>query len=148
MNSQDEARTRDPVRHAAKDLIGFWREHLYVGVGYTAAEVISKACETRDTSSDFHTASNREFIRPEFRDFLVTQAGMPRGDIDGRKMGKWLTSIRGQVHDGHRIELMESSGHHGKRYALKKVETSPAEATAEEAGGQGPSSPGYVSNSS
>ena len=49
----------------------------------------------------------------------MQQAGTPRGDIDARKVGNWLMSIRGRVHDGHCIERMKESAH-GNTYALLK----------------------------
>jgi hypothetical protein len=50
----------------------------------------------------------------------MQQAGTLRGDLDAKRLGMWLLAIRGQIHHGHRLELMKKSTK-GNRYMLKKV---------------------------
>jgi putative DNA primase/helicase len=107
VKSMDAVREADPVRNAVRDLIAIWKEKLTIRVGYTAVELYESAYE----------AHSGELVRPELRDVLLLQAGNARGDIDTRKLGNWLVAIKGQIHHGHRIELVKES-ERGNRYAL------------------------------
>ena len=111
VKSMDDVREADPVRNAVRELIAIWKEKLKTGVGYTAGDLYNSAYQTE----------NGEYIRPELRDLLLLQAGTTRGDIDTRKLGNWLVVIKGQIHHGHRIELVKES-ERGNRYALVPVD--------------------------
>jgi putative DNA primase/helicase len=119
VKSMDEAREEDPVRRAEHDLIAIWRAYLGLNVSYTAAGLIRKANEQRSVEIANHVYES-DWTNPQLRELLVQQAGTPRGDIDARKVGNWLMSIRGRVHDGHCIERMKESAH-GNTYALLKL---------------------------
>jgi putative DNA primase/helicase len=108
VKSMDDVREADPVRNAVRELIAIWKEKLTIRVGYTAVELHDSAYQTDD---------HGELIRPELCDLLLLQAGTARGDIDTRKLGNWLAAIKGQIHHGHRIELVKES-ERGNRYAL------------------------------
>jgi len=48
-------------------------------------------------------ASNRKsFLHPEFREALLTVAG-DSGNINGRRLGKWLSANKGNIVNGLRI---------------------------------------------
>ena len=98
--SMDQAREEDPYRRAVNSLITIWRESLK-GKVCTAADLVAMAQGL-----------------PELHELLLQQAGTARGDIDVRRLGIWLQSIRGRIHDGHCIELVKASSSHGNRYAL------------------------------
>ena len=118
VKSMDEARETDPANTALRDLIGFWKETLLGKTGFTANALIAHVDQkVKIGDSGF---APEEFKHPEFRDLLLEQAGNERGGIDSQKLGSWLTSVRGQIRDGHRIELVRQSKH-GNRYALTKV---------------------------
>jgi hypothetical protein len=120
VKSMDEAREEDPVRRAEHNLIAIWRAHLGLNVGYTAAGLIRKANEQRNVETVDHVY-DADWTYPQLRELLVQQAGTPRGDIDARKIGNWLMSLRGRVHDGHYIERMKESAARGNTYALLKL---------------------------
>jgi putative DNA primase/helicase len=104
VKSMERTREEDPARRAVNNMISIWREHLTLGVGYTAAEIAHRAAER---------------LPPELHELLLQQAGTPRGDIDARRVGIWLASIRGRIHDGYCIERVQGTKH-GNRYALLK----------------------------
>src|SRR5262249_48926745 len=107
VKSMDAVREADPVRNAVRDLIMIWKEKLKTRIDYTAVELNSSAYE----------ASNGEMIRQELNDLLLLQADKSRDDIDTRKLGNWVRAIKGQIHHGHRIELVKENDR-GNRYAL------------------------------
>ena len=119
VKSMDEAREEDPVRRAEHDLIAIWRTRLGLNTGYTAAGLIRKAEEQTRREIDSHVYES-DWTYPQLRELLVQQAGTPRGDIDARKVGNWLMSIRGRVHDGYCVERTKESAH-GNTYALLKL---------------------------
>jgi putative DNA primase/helicase len=108
VKSLDQARKEDPVRRVFDSLIDIWRERLMHDVGYTATELINHAVEL--TADRLPTT--------ELHELLLQQAGTPRGDIDARRLGNWLMSICGRIHNGHRIERVKEDNKHGNRYAL------------------------------
>jgi hypothetical protein len=102
VKSMEKVREEDPARRAVNNLISIWREHLMLGVGYTAADITDRATKR---------------LPPELHELLLQQAGTLRGDIDARRVGIWLASIRGRIHDGYFIERVQGTKH-GNRYAL------------------------------
>jgi hypothetical protein len=118
VQSMEAARQADPVRNALHTLIDVWRDTLQLNVGYAASDLIRIA----DTQESWDAMSNiATWEYPELRELLVRQGGTPRGFIESRKIGNWIMSVRGQVHDGYRIELVQKSEGHGNRFALVRV---------------------------
>lgn len=111
VKSMDKAREEDPVRRAVNTLIEIWHGNLMHDVGYTAVDL---------------AARGNERLPPELYELLLQQAGSPRGDIDARRVGTWLTSICGRIHAVRErglycIERVKESSAHGHRYALKRA---------------------------
>jgi putative DNA primase/helicase len=107
VRSMDDIREEDPVRAAARELYRLWKECLGLSKAYTAAEVI-KAAEKNPN--------------PELHDLLAAQAGGFKGEIDVRKVGNWLGSVHGQIHDSLRLlKVKNATSHRGAKYALKQV---------------------------
>jgi putative DNA primase/helicase len=105
LRSMDEIREEDPVRAAARELYGLWKEHLGVDKAYTAAQLVAEA-----------------LAHPELNALLMAQAGGFKSEIDVRRAGIWLNSVHGQVHDSHRLtKVKEGNNHRGAIYALKRV---------------------------
>jgi hypothetical protein len=82
--------------------------------------LIKKADEQRSVEVANHVY-DADWTYPQLRELLVQQAGTPRGDIDARKIGNWLMSIRGRVHDGYCVERVKESKGWGNTYALLKM---------------------------
>jgi putative DNA primase/helicase len=120
VKSMDEAREEDPARRAVNTLITFWKTHLPPNVAYTAAELIDKANKQRGVETADHVYEH-DWAYPQLRELFLQQGGTPRGDIDTRRIGNWLMSIRGRIHDGHCIERVRESASHGNKYALVKL---------------------------
>jgi putative DNA primase/helicase len=118
VKSMETAREEDPVRSAARNLVALWRQHLKLGIGYTATQIIKIA--TEQTRIDGVIGDDVEWKNPELHDLLLQQTGTPNGRIEPRTLGNWLMSIRGQIHNGHRIMLVKE-GNQGNRYALEAV---------------------------
>ncbi|QGY03581.1 hypothetical protein MMSR116_18065 [Methylobacterium mesophilicum SR1.6/6] len=117
VTSMETAREEDPELSAIRELFEHWREYLHLSSGYTTNAIIQAACEKGPGSSfDYNT---QEFKAPEFRDLLLRQAG-DGGAVNSRRLGKWLSRIKGRVVGGHRIEMKEDSSH-GNRFSLCRV---------------------------
>jgi putative DNA primase/helicase len=119
IKSMDKAREEDPARQAVNTLITIWKTRLPLNVGYTAAELIEKASEQRGVETADHVYEH-DWAYPQLRELFLQQAGTPRGDIDTRRLGNWLMSIRGHVHAGHCIERVKEHIT-GNKYALVKL---------------------------
>jgi putative DNA primase/helicase len=117
VQSMDRAHEEDPVRRAINTLITLWRKCLKLDVGYTAAELIKKASEQIQRQSA-DQVYEFDYTYPQLRELLVQQAGTPRGEVEPRRLGNWLMSIRGRIHDDHCIELVKENDAHGNKYAL------------------------------
>jgi putative DNA primase/helicase len=121
VTSMEQARAADPVRSAARTMVALWKDHLKHNVGYSAADLI-KAANNQKCVKDDNGVKEYDWELPELRELLLQQAGTPRGEIEPRKLGNWLVSLRGQVHDGYYIGLAkESATKHAKKYALVKL---------------------------
>jgi putative DNA primase/helicase len=121
VKSMDEARIEDPARRAVNTLIATWKTRWPLNVGYTAVELIDKVNEQRGAETADHVYEH-DWAYPQLREVFLQQGGTPRGDIDTRKIGNWLMSIRGRIHDGHCIERVKESASHGNKYALAKLQ--------------------------
>jgi putative DNA primase/helicase len=125
VKSMEQARDLDPVRNAARALVAVWNNELQAGVSYSAAELIEEADEKKREKTNMiddkgETMYEYVWVRPSLRALLLEQAGTHRGEIDAVKLGRWLKSVRNQVHDGHRIEITKETTR-GHRYCLKRV---------------------------
>ncbi|WP_081636563.1 PriCT-2 domain-containing protein [Methylobacterium sp. 285MFTsu5.1] len=114
--SMETAREEDPELSAIRELFEHWRSHLRLSSGYTTNTIIRTACD-RDAGS--HFAGPGDFKLAEFRDLLLRQAG-DGGAVNSRRLGKWLSRIKGRVVDGHRIE-MKADASNGNRFSLCQV---------------------------
>jgi putative DNA primase/helicase len=114
VKSMDAIREEDPVRASARALYAAWKECLGLNNAYTAAEVVKKALEK---PSDYMPLKY-----PEFHALLATQAGGFKNEIDVVRVGHWLGSVHGQIHDGFRLEKVKAAtSHRGAKYALKQA---------------------------
>jgi len=121
VKSMDEAREEDPIRRAEHSLIKIWRDQLGgLKANYTAAELVKKATEQK-TIELAENVYETDWAHPQLRELLLQQAGTPRGDVEARKVGNWLMSIRGRIHEGHCIERVKESKSWGNTYALRKL---------------------------
>jgi putative DNA primase/helicase len=109
--SMEQVRQEDPERRALDDLIELWRGDLTLNIAYTASQLAYTAKAL---------ASHADAPRPALHDLLLQQAGTARGEISTKALGNWLSSVKGRVHAGHRIELTRESTR-GNRYALRKI---------------------------
>ena len=123
VKTQEQSREEDPNRSAALQLIGQWRKHLYVGTPYKTGEIIARAT----------AFANQERVLPDLWAVLLERAGTPRGqEIDARRLGLWLRSLRGQVYvirdennqslQRYRIVVSSEDRAHGNRWKLERVE--------------------------
>jgi hypothetical protein len=116
--SMETAREEDPELSAIRELFEHWCEHLSLSSGYTANAIIKTACEKGPGSSfDYNV---QEFRAPEFRDLPLRQAG-DGGAVNSRRLGKWLSRIKGRVVGGYWIEMKADSSN-GSRFSLRRVE--------------------------
>jgi putative DNA primase/helicase len=115
--SMDTLREEDPARIAARRMVALQGE---LPSSFSAAELIQLAEKMEAKGSSY--PQTYEYAHPELRELLIQQAGNFKGVIDSRKLSRWLSSIRGQIHDGFRLVLIRESKGHGNRYAIEAVE--------------------------
>src|SRR5262249_12684897 len=106
VKSMDEAREEDPMRRAEHSLIAIWRDYFGLNASYTAADLIKKANEQKSVEVAENVYES-DWAYPQLRELLLQQAGNLRGDIEPRKVGNWLMSIRGRIHNDHCIERVK-----------------------------------------
>jgi putative DNA primase/helicase len=106
VESMEQARAEDPVLASMQELFENWHEHLGTSV-VTARQVIDVAVEQADRGA---------FLRPEFRDLLVREAGAG-GFIDAKRLGRWLTRIHGRPVGGRTLR-MHPDAKRGNSFAL------------------------------
>jgi hypothetical protein len=114
--SMDTLREEDPARIAARRMVALSDE---LPSSFTIAELIQRAERTEAKGSAY--PQTYEYAHPELRELLIQQAGNFKGVIDSRKLSRWLSSIRGQIHDGFRLVLVKESKGHGNRYGIETV---------------------------
>jgi hypothetical protein len=118
----EQNREEDPVRRAADTLVEQWSAHLGTVKSFKVAEIIECACEMRE--NNIMAVGVRDYVpvRPEFRDVLLERAATRRGsEVDAKRFGYWLRSIKGQVHRGHRIIVAAELEGHGNYWKLEKL---------------------------
>jgi putative DNA primase/helicase len=98
--SMEAARENDPQLWELREVLEAWSNSIGVGVGVTLKEVADKVREHKATS----VGRDPELLEhPELLDALMTVAG-ERGEINTRRLGKWLLNREGRIAGGHRIE--------------------------------------------
>ena len=116
VQSMEAARTADPMRAAAYELVGHWQERFGIGRAVSVRDIITTANQTKDHSDAYRY--------PQFRALLVEHAGTPRGDeIDPNRLGTWLRRQHGRVYGAIRIDLVQHRGA-ANQYVLRQNEES------------------------
>jgi phage/plasmid primase-like uncharacterized protein len=120
----EQTRKVDPFRKNARAFVAIWKECLGTAMAYRTHEIIAKANETRQTTTQAGwEKTHEEYAHPELREFLLEIVGDVKGwGIDATKLGKWLAKLKGQIHDGHRIVMTETNQSRGNRWKLECVE--------------------------
>jgi putative DNA primase/helicase len=113
--SMEQARRDDPNRDVLHRLFEQWISLLGTERSYKVTEIIQVAEEKRSLDG-----MKFDLVNPEFHAVLVERASTPRGnEIDARKLGHWLKSIKGRIIGRHRIVISEESERHGNRWKLE-----------------------------
>jgi putative DNA primase/helicase len=114
VKSMDAARTADPVRAAAYELVARWQQRIGVDESVSVRDIIAIANKTK-SSSDAPAY-------PKFRALLIEHAGTMKGDaIDPVRLGKWLRHQHGRVYGALRIDLVQRRGR-ANEYVLVEAE--------------------------
>jgi putative DNA primase/helicase len=106
--SMAAARSEDPVRQQRARAFTAWRDEVGLEQGYTTAELIDLA-DAR--------------IRPNFHASLVDAAqkyGAPAGQIEPRRLGKWLTKHENTIASGLKL-WVDRSDMRRPRYSMRGV---------------------------
>lgn len=118
--SMDQAYKNDPNKEAAETLMAQWKEHLGTENGYKVSEIIEKAKETMPAAVMGTGMSDWDHVRPDFFEVLAERCG-DRGNIDIRKVGFWLRSLRGQIYSGYKIVVGTKDDKHGNKWKLESL---------------------------
>jgi hypothetical protein len=117
LDSMEQARRDDPNKDAAERLVEQWSQHLGTEHSYKINEIVEKAKETQPGS--FDGTADWVRVRPDFYDLLIERVG-ERGNIDIRRLGYWLRSIKGQIHNNFSVVVVSENKAHGHRWKLDK----------------------------
>jgi hypothetical protein len=86
-----------------------WELHLGYRDRFSMREVIARAVgnwrpghDTRQTELGFGAEAETVAGIPDLREVLLIVAGV-RGDINSRRLGRWLGSVAGRIVGGRRI---------------------------------------------
>jgi putative DNA primase/helicase len=112
VDSMKIMRDEDPELVVISELFAAWREVLTLGSAYTTSQIEDAA------SARFQDGG---YEHPEFRDILMRQANSGPA-ISTKRLGRWLTRIKGRVVHGWRLEMI-SDEKRGNRYSLVTVDT-------------------------
>lgn len=115
--SMDIMRDEDPELVVISELFAAWRAALAVGAPYTSIQIEETASER------FHDGG---YLHPEFHDILMRQANAGPA-ISTKRLGRWLTRIKGRVVHGWRLEMM-ADAKRGNRFALVEADRGVQEA--------------------
>jgi hypothetical protein len=122
VKSLEQARKDDPNRDILHRLVEQWIAHLGTERSYKVAEIIEKADERKSLNG-----YNTELVHPEFHGVLIERASSRGNEIDARRLGSWLKSIKGRIIDRHRIVISEESERHGNRWKLEPLDKKDAQ---------------------
>jgi RepB DNA-primase from phage plasmid len=113
LNTMESNREQDPRREALAAVLDQWRVVLQ-NRRVTAKEVIDTATDFANGGAD----DKRRWLRSEFREALLVVAG-DAGYVNSRRLGKWLSEIKGKIVNGSRLII---DGHSGgvARYRLQQ----------------------------
>jgi hypothetical protein len=99
----ENVRRDDPRLSALTAVITHWQAALGTD-SYTVQQIISRATDTLPQQrTDYNNAPRVQYHWPEFREVLLGVAGKG-GNINGYRLGMWLSQIKGRVVNGLRIE--------------------------------------------
>ena len=117
--TMEQVRGADPKLEALTAVVEQW--HAHVGSRRVSVK------EVIDIATDQHTAlyGRGEFMRPDFREALLTVAG-DGGAVSGKRLGKWLSANQGRVVNGMRI-LADGLYAGIMRWRLQEKQEEPAE---------------------
>jgi hypothetical protein len=118
VKAMDAARAEDPELCAIRDLFRHWEARIGLNEESTTHALIQVACARKPVAST--DAAAFVFTDPEFRDVLLGQAG-EGGAVNTKRLGRWLSRIKGRIVDGHRLDMTTQSASHGNRYTLIEV---------------------------
>jgi putative DNA primase/helicase len=118
VKGMEEARAEDPERTAAQALLFLARSLFKASQSphstvFDAGELIEKSKPSYEVSDD--DKLHREELQRVLRERC-------EGDVTSIKVGVWLRNIKGQVHEGHRLELMKEKSRTGAHYRIQKVD--------------------------
>lgn len=119
INSMEQAYQNDPNKEAAERLIEQWKEHLGLRP-LKVSEIIEKAKETRPAAVMGVGMSDWEHVRPDLYEVISERSG-DRGQIDPRRFGLWLRSLKGQIYSGHRIIIGQHDSSNGSKWQLEQL---------------------------
>lgn len=117
VSSMDTMRDEDPELVVISELFSAWRAALVTGASYSSIQIEEAASER---------FMDGAFMHPEFRDVLMRQANAGPA-ISTKRLGRWLTRIKGRVVDGWRLEMI-ADAKRGNRYALVEAQHEAQEA--------------------
>jgi hypothetical protein len=87
-------RSADPVRQIRTSVFTAWAQELGMGGAYLTSDLVDRANDR---------APNGEWSRPNIRSALLDIARDRSGDIDSRRLGKWLSTAENNVANGLKL---------------------------------------------
>lgn len=103
--SMEEAREDDPELTDLREVTGLW--HEAIGANAMTIREISQMIETREES---RMGEPTDYRFPDLREALLRLFG-ERGEVNARRLGKWLLAREGRIVAGLRIRRGVAAGH-------------------------------------
>jgi hypothetical protein len=115
--SMADARADDPELGELTEVLSAWAAALGTGRGYTVRDIAGATEERAETVMGEPT----DFRHPDLRDALARVAG-ERGEVNTRRLGKWLASREGRIVGGLRLAKLPGLAHGGiPRWSVDRV---------------------------
>lgn len=111
VETMEAARADDPTTSSLRGVLSAWYEAVGSGAR-TTAKIIEVAKERDPLGNQ---------IRPDFLQSLADVAGERNGEINTRRLAKWLSSHRGRIVDG--MKFVDDQDNHAKQkvWSVAKV---------------------------
>lgn len=119
--TMDSARADDPETIAIRQVFDAWRDAVGTDCPMTTGEIKELAeRKERVGSGDYHDPGEIRLANPDLRSALI-EIAPGKGEIDTRRLGRWLGRYRGRVLDGVKLTASDDSHSKQARWYLVKA---------------------------
>lgn len=107
VKTMEAARAEDPELDALRRVVAAWREDIGTDRPHTTSQLKERA-EKKTNSGEPYDFNKGSLAHPDLHEALLS-VSYSRGDIDTRKLGRWLGRYRGRVINGCKLVAREDT---------------------------------------